>query len=150
MKFTSEGGSVSVTVKHSAIEVANRDNYRCKNIEYRLFYFQLNYTFFMFLCFHILFLFLFSFFISIFIFVFKFCFELIFWQDATINLPFFPPYFFHLFLSWKIFTFLLYFFCFMSSFATFYSQFLINFFHFFPLLIHVSHSYFICVFIDLI
>ena len=104
----------------------------------------------LFLCFHILFLFLFSFFISIFIFVFKFCFELIFWQDATINLPFFPPYFFHLFLSWKIFSFLLYFFCFMSSFATFFSQFLINFFHFFPLLIHVSHSYFICVFIDLI
>ena len=116
----------------------------------------LNIVFFMFnwitlfLCFHILFLFLFSFFISIFIFVFKFCFELIFWQDATINLPFFPPYFFHLFLSWKIFSFLLYFFCFMSSFATFISQFLINFFHFFPLLIHVSHSYFICVFIDLI
>ena len=104
----------------------------------------------LFLCFHILFLFLFSFFISIFIFVFKFCFELIFWQDATINLPFFPPYFFHLFLSWKIFSFLLYLFCFMSSFATFFSQFLINFFHFFPLLIHVSHSYFICVFIDLI
>ena len=116
----------------------------------------LNIVFFMFnwitlfLCFHILFLFLFSFFISIFIFVFKFCFELIFWQDATINLPFFPPYFFHLFLSWKIFSFLLYLFCFMSSFATFFSQFLINFFHFFPLLIHVSHSYFICVFIDLI